>query len=275
MIRLKKEDSWLLLEHAEHARLAGEFARHWKNHLFVPPDPFAHVLDAVSRHDDSWREVDAAPSLTSGGEPAAFSRELVGTYDAFEEIDLEAYLDVRGRATEAAARRDPYAAVLISMHTVNLLTEQADPSGLSPGDQDALEEFVTLQKARQEQLVATLRERDFAEKYLTKEAFRTNFEFLQACDSLSLLVGVDFPEESALRHTHRTRKGDSVRIGYRRVDEGIHCLDPYPLDEDPVTFEFSIRSLPASTTGDPARFREAYSRTEPVVRRVQLQSNRP
>ena len=54
MIRLKDNADWLLLTHKDHATLAGEFARHWKNQDFAPPEPFAHILDAVSRHDDSW-----------------------------------------------------------------------------------------------------------------------------------------------------------------------------------------------------------------------------
>lgn len=81
MIRLEDNDHWLLLGHADHAALAGEFARHWKNARFAPPNPFAHILDAVSRHDDSWKTRDALPELTPGGHPSAFSRELVGTYE--------------------------------------------------------------------------------------------------------------------------------------------------------------------------------------------------
>ena len=151
MIRLEDNDDWLLLTHKDHAALAGEFARHWKNQDFSPPEPFAHILDAVSRHDDSWAVQDATPSLSPEGEPAAFSKELVGTYDAFEDIDLEAYLSVRSIATEDAALRDPYAAVLISMHSVNLLTEQADLSTLNEEELSMHSRFIEGQLQQQHQ----------------------------------------------------------------------------------------------------------------------------
>ncbi|TVP74965.1 MAG: DUF3891 family protein, partial [Puniceicoccaceae bacterium] len=99
MIRIETENDWLLLGHKAHAALAGDFARHWKNQDFLPPDPFCHILDAVARHDDSWEPRDAQPQLTPEGHPSAFSKELVGSYDAFEDIDLADYLAVRAAAT--------------------------------------------------------------------------------------------------------------------------------------------------------------------------------
>jgi hypothetical protein len=134
VIRVKEPGGWMLVGHRDHARFAGELARQWGNAEFAPPEPFADILVAVARHDDAWAERDAAPCLTREGRPSAFSHELVGTYSAFEEIDLADYLAVRGQATEAVAADNPYAAIIVSMHTVNLLTEQADLRGLS--DQD-------------------------------------------------------------------------------------------------------------------------------------------
>src|SRR5579863_7051680 len=122
MIRIETDAGWILVEHREHARLAGRFAARWGNAAFAVPEPRADVLVAVMRHDDAWAERDALPFLTRQGRPSAFSRELVGTYSAFEEIDLADYLAVRGRAAEAVAADNPYAAIIISMHTVDLLT---------------------------------------------------------------------------------------------------------------------------------------------------------
>ena len=63
--------------------------------------------------------------------PSAFSTELVGKYSAFEEIDLADYLAVRDRAVRLIAAEDAYAALLISMHTYNLLNEHADRSTIA------------------------------------------------------------------------------------------------------------------------------------------------
>ena len=258
----------MLLGHADHAALAGAFARHWKNARFVPPDPFAHILDAVSRHDDSWKGRDAVPELTPEGLPSAFSRELVGTYEAFEEIDLPAYLAVRGRATEQAAARDPYSAVLISMHTVNLLTEQADVDSLSPEGQGLLRTFVEGQRIRQKELMEGLADSGTNPEYLTPASLRCGFEFLQACDSFSLLVGVDYPEASALRHRHPFGSDAAEAIRYLPLGNRHYRLDPWPLDESQLVFDIPYRRVPKSALSSLELFRSAFATAE--VESVQI-----
>jgi len=265
MIRIETNSDWLLLPHSDHARLAGQFACHWKNDLFFPPDPFAYVLDAVSHHDDSWDPRDAQPELTPEGHPSAFSKELVGTYDAFEDIDLEDYLGVRGQATERAAQRDPYSAILISMHTVNLLTEQADLSGLSEADREIHSRFIEGQRTRQSELADRLRGTHLA-PFLTEEALQRNFEFLQACDSFSLLVGVEYPEPSQLRHTHPTSDGQRVPVAYTPLGDLRYQLDPWPMDEPELVFKIPYRRVPKSSTSSLEDFRAAYTAARPEIR---------
>lgn len=275
MIRLESNDHWLLLGHADHAALAGQFARHWKNARFTPPDPFAHILDAVSRHDDSWRARDAQPELTPAGHPSAFSRELVGTYEAFEDIDLPAYLGVRGQATEQAAVRDPYSAVLISMHTVNLLTEQADPDTLDALDRALLEEFVQGQRVRQSELLDTLAERGMDAELLTPPALRRGFEFLQACDSFSLLVGVDYPEHSHLRHRHPSGADDAEEIAYLPLGNHRYRLDPWPLDEAELVFDIPYRRVAKRATYSLEAFRQAYAQADVDIVQIHVSGEMP
>jgi hypothetical protein len=97
--------------------------------------------------------------VTKQGKPAAFSSELVGKYSAFEEIDLTAYLAVRREAVQGIAKEDPYAAILISMHTHNLLSDRADRSTIRAEDLPWLDAFLveqlTLQRALRQQLLAS------------------------------------------------------------------------------------------------------------------------
>jgi hypothetical protein len=268
MIRIEKENDWWLLGHADHARLAGEFARHWKNNDFSPPKPFAHILDAVSRHDDSWKDRDACPDLTPEGHPSAFSKELVGSYDAFEDIDLEAYLGVRGQATEQAAVRDPYSAILISMHTVNLLTEQADLESLDDASRKIHSDFIEGQLARQVEIIDALKTQSVFDGYLTEEVLQENFEFLQACDSFSLLVGVDYESESSLRHTHSFRGGDKLAISYIPLGNDKYQLAPWPLDEPELTFYVPYKCVPKSLASSLETFRETYAATPTTYRKI-------
>jgi hypothetical protein len=148
MLRHRTEDGWFLLTHPEHARLAGEFARAWGNGQFRAPFPRADVIEGVTRHDDGWKARDVKPLLTREGRPSAFGVDLVGKYSAFEEIDLADYLGVRGRAMEAVAGENPYAAILISMHTCNLLTARADRTTIRPQDLPLLDDFIARQQQR-------------------------------------------------------------------------------------------------------------------------------
>src|SRR5450631_2248619 len=152
MLRLETETGWRLVTHPDHARLAGAFAERWGNDRFLGPEPRARVLKGIAQHDDGWLGRDAKPQITRQGKPSAFSVELVGKYSAFEEIDLADYLAVRDRAVRLIAAEDAYAAVLISMHTYNLLTEHADRSTIDPVQLPLLDDFLVQQRALQEML---------------------------------------------------------------------------------------------------------------------------
>src|SRR5580692_6210199 len=152
MLRLESETGWWLVTHVDHAQLAGAFAAQWGNDLFVAPEPRTRVLRGIATHDNGWAARDQQPQITRQGKPSAFSVELVGKYSAFEEIDLADYLAVRDRAVRMVADRDPYAALLVSMHTYNLLTARADRSTIQPQQLPVLDAFLTRQLEFQQQL---------------------------------------------------------------------------------------------------------------------------
>jgi len=253
MLRLETEDGWWLVTHPDHAHLAGEFASQWGNALFAPPDPRAHVLRGIYAHDDGWRARDAQPMVTKQGKPAAFSTELVGKYSAFEEIDLTAYLAVRREAVQMMAKEDPYAAILISMHTHNLLSERADRSTIRAEDLPWLDAFLveqmTLQRALREQLLA---EGKLAAEHLSPQALQRHFQLLQACDNLSLLSCVDYGGEATLLHPLALRDGGASEVKVQRVGERGFRLTPYPFAEPKMTFKLRARFVPGKsfTTND-------------------------
>ena len=259
MIRIAQSEGWILVDHRDHARLAGEIARHWGNEAFSHPEPFAHIVTAVSRHDDAWAERDALPCVVVGGKPGGFSRELVGTYSAFEHIDLADYLRVRGRATETVARDDPFAAILVSIHTVNLLTEQTDLDGLGAKERELHGDFIRAQLRRQEELATTFREDAQWNGAVDPPRLRRAFEFLQACDSLSLIVCVRYPERIALRHRHPRTDGELVEIHCEPVDEETFQVAPWPFDAVELNFRVPCRHIAQTTFGGDAELRAAHA----------------
>jgi Protein of unknown function (DUF3891) len=241
MLRLATSDGWWLVTHPDHAHLAGEFAAAWGNSLFASPEPRPHVLRGIYAHDDGWLKRDAAPVITRDGKPAAFSTELVGNYSAFEEIDLEDYLAVRRNAVLAMAEEDAFAAILISMHTHNLLSERADRSTILPAKLPLLDSFLDEQLSLQDELrQRVLKTTAFSLEQLD-DALTENFRLLQATDNLSLLSCVDFDRPATLLHSLRTLHGEAQQVKVERVSERSFQLAPYPLREPVMHFPLRAR----------------------------------
>lgn len=257
MLRLETETGWCLVTHPDHARLAGAFAERWGNEQFLPPEPRAHVLRGIACHDDGWAQRDAAPQITRQGKPSAFSVELVGKYSAFEEIDLADYLAVRDRAVRLIATEDAYAAILISMHTYNLLTAHADRSTIAPAQLPLLDQFLLDQKALQEslrqQVAADAR---FSPEQASEDAILDHFRLLQATDNLSLLTCVDFRQPAHLLHPLPLRDGGHARVQVRSAGARHFVLDPYPFSEPSLTFEFPAREVEGKSFSSSAELQQ-------------------
>jgi hypothetical protein len=266
MLRRAENGGWRLVTHPDHAALAGDFAEAWGNDLFARPEPRVDVLEGIYCHDDGWRERDAAPQITRERRPSAFSTELVGKYSAFEEIDMADYLAVRGRALEIIASRNPYAAVIISMHTCDLLSARADRSTIKPVDLPVLDAFIADQRRIQDGLKKALAAGGkYRPEDLTEAAWLGHFRLLQACDNLSLLTCVDFPRPSTLLHRLATRGGGGQEVNVQQRAPGVFRLDPFPFRGERLTFEYPYRFVAGEFFETPADLQKAFA-AAPVAR---------
>lgn len=260
MIRAETDTGWVLIRHPDHAFLAGQFAEAWGNADFPRPAPFDRLCFAVAHHDDGWMARDAAPVLTPDGKPEGFTKALVGAYSAFEEIDLPAYLAVRGEATRAAAALDPLAGVLISMHTVNLLSEQADLATIRPEHRAAHAEFLAGQRAWQAETAA-------------REGFSTamlqrGFEFLQCCDNLSLIACAGLDKVATLRHAQADAAGGRKELVCTPVEPGTWRVAPWPFAAERLEFDLPYRVLGQKTFADVEEYRAVCAAAETRSTRV-------
>ena len=244
MLRLETETGWWLVTHPDHAHLAGAFAEQWGNAIFAPPEPRKQVLNGIHAHDDGWVARDAQPQITRQGKPSAFSSELVGKYSAFEEIDLNDYLTVREQAVGMMAAGDPYAAILISMHTYNLLTERADRSTIDPIQLPLLDTFLERQRSLQRELQTKVRESgDFTAEETSADRLLENFRLLQATDNLSLLTCVDHTGPATLLHPLPLCDGGTSEVRVERLGKRHFRLDPYPFAQPVAAFHYPARHV--------------------------------
>jgi hypothetical protein len=244
---------------ARHARLAGAVAAYWGNDLFVTPEPRTNVLVGINSHDDGWAFRDASPSITRQGKPSAFSVELVGKYSAFEEIDLQDYLNVRERAVAEVATKDAYAALLVSKHTYNLLTARADRETIALEQLPLLDAFLYRQLVLQSDLFATIRSNPFFTGADTSDAtVEDNFRLLQACDNMSLLACVNFAAPATLLHPLLTRTGPK-EIAVTPLGDRAFRLTPWPLNQERITIEFPGRHVTGKAFASSSELAEAFA----------------
>src|ERR1700738_3407545 len=259
MLRLETETGWWLVTHPDHARLAGAFAERWGNDRFLPPEPREHVLHGIARHDDGGAGRAASPQITRQGKPSAFSVELVGKYSGFEEIDVADYLAVRDSAVREIAAQDPYAALLISMHTYNLLHERSDRSTIAPAQLPLLDQFLEQQKKFQDSLrVQIASDSSFTLDQASDAAIFDHFRLLQASDYLSLLTCVDFRQPAHLLHPLPLRDGGHIAVQVRAIAPRHFVLDPYPFPEGSLTFQFPARHVKGKNFSEAAELQREF-----------------
>lgn len=259
MLRAESETGWWLITHQDHARLAGDFARAWGNAKFRRPEPRSRVLKGIACHDDGWVARDEHPSITRQGKPSAFSTELVGKYSAFEEIDLEQYLAVRDRAVRIIAGEDPYAAILISMHTTNLLTAHADRSTIAPEGLVLLDAFVERQREYQGELhLAIVADKSLTAVDTSEQTILEHFRLLQACDNLSLLACVAFSSPADLLHPLPVNNGGTAEVSVLPLVPRRFQLAPWPFAQPELSFAFPARHVTGKLFADSQSLEAAF-----------------
>jgi hypothetical protein len=217
-------------------------------------------LRGIHSHDDGWAARDQQPQMTRQGKPSAFSVELVGKYSAFEEIDLADYLAVRERAVRMVAEADAYAALLVSMHTYNLLTARADRSTIQPQQLPLLDAFLARQLEFQQQLQDRL-----ATDGTSAARVEDHFRLLQAMDNLSLLSCVDFQKPASLLHQLSQRDGSETGVAVEPLGERYFRLAPYPFVASPLVFNLPARHVEGKLFTSAEELQSKFNQAAPAL----------
>jgi hypothetical protein len=184
----------------------------------------------------------------------------VGKYSAFEEIDLQDYLVVRDRAVRMLAEEDPYAGLLVSMHTYNLLTERADRSTMTPGNLLMLDAFLYRQRSYQSELDAKIAtDPSLSREEKSGERIVEHFRLLQACDNLSLLACVAFSTPSHLLHPLPLTDGTTKEVRVTPIAARHFRLSPWPFVEKELTFYLPARHVKGTTFRSSEELEEAFA----------------
>jgi hypothetical protein len=243
----------VLISQHDHSRLSGEMARKVGNALFAPPSPFETVVHAIAEHDCGWVEEDKRPAIDLRGQPThVFEADVLTSMSAWE------------KSVERVAAHDPYAGLLVSLHTMALANHAAARQP-EPEDEFArqrvfrIRRFVHRQIEVQEQLRGRLDMRTdlplrggLAEqgRAAEEDLLRTNFFLLEFMDqvSLNLCFGRLVFQRVEMLYPRAGEGPLSARIG-GDADRGM-TLNPWPFNSPHLELEVPARRIPAGPYRD-------------------------
>jgi hypothetical protein len=241
MIVQRRDGGLLLIRQTDHAALSGVLAEHWGGGPFARPQPRAAVLLAAARHDDGWREWEAAPRVNPATRrPYNFTEMPAGEHLPF-------YL----RGIDAIVRDDPYAGLLVSMHLSGLYRKRygLDPGlgleRLPPDVRPLVEDFLRRLDEQQKQLRERLRHDSRVPAEAVADcAVWTNYRLLQVYDLFSLYFCMAPPREYELRHVPVNGTTPDTDLRLRPAGGNALTVNPYPFGTAPLGAAVTARVIP-------------------------------
>jgi len=265
MIRREADGDFLLITQKDHATAAGELAAHFGNAKFTAPMPREPLLTAVSMHDQGWPLHDDEPTLNDRGLPL----------DVFETPRSIA-LRVWAESAERAALVDPYAGLLVSLHSLSL-SISATPAPADKAekfdvrkmqDQFAVNKFQHREIERQEQIRIALGfnthlplKHGLADAHASPEDDRIRFDFrlLQAMDLISLCMCSSKLPQGETNEVLKSPASEPVKLRLRRRPDGVLHVDPWPFDLPRIELSVRARRVAGRKFSSVGEFRSVYS----------------
>jgi hypothetical protein len=232
----------IAITQSAHALMAFQIAEHWGNRSTPRPLARPEVLAAVMLHDGGWDRSDEHPRLARDGHVLAFT--------AIPDVERE---EVWRSSVERTRLLGRYVAFLASCHASHLA------GALSRSAHSA---FLAAEKARRDELQASLEADARYSSLLTTRAGEVNASIVRICDALAvhLAIGTRGAVKVAALPT---RRGSSPLRMY--CEEGrVARLDPWPLVGRSLDVTADGRALPRERFADEASLLEAWADAEEI-----------
>ncbi|HWI64098.1 MAG TPA: DUF3891 family protein [Symbiobacteriaceae bacterium] len=246
-----------LINQADHAQVAGQFAECWGHGAFRAPDPLEPVRLATAIHDAGWQEWDEQPRLRP---------ETQRPYD-FIHIPSDDHVDIYERSVNAALDGHPYAGLLVSMHGTGFYKKRyghmpkLEFREVLPHLQCVVDGFLDRQKRLQEELIALL-EPDM-------DVLWTHYRWLQGWDALAVYLGLDDPQDRrtySLGVMPHYPGGPEEELFLTGVAAGLYTVSSWPFHCRQIDVILPVRYVADRPYSSQEEFLEAFGAapTEPL-----------
>ena len=221
MIRRPFKQGWLLIRQPEHAVFSGALASHWGNEEFASPEPRSSLLTAAAEHDTGWEEWEHHLGLNQDGEPLNFS-----------EMEVAQHLGIWRRSVAGMTGKDPYAALLISLHATGLYRGGLEEN--TPKDRHLVEAFLTEQRNTQDRIRQTLWTDPVYGPSVQETTLMHNSRLLHVWDWISLLLCCGEPEAQVIGAAPGGSVEHRIDLSLQPRNELTLAIKPYPFGESPL-----------------------------------------
>jgi hypothetical protein len=252
ILREADAEHWILISQIEHARLAGELARHWRDFAFGDLEPREELLSAIAHHDDGWENWDRQPGVADG-KPISFLEMPLGEATAIWRASIA-----------RCAEFGPAAGYVVAGHFCALLERFASAKADSPGKRSLADAFLTTYRRRMTNWLAELPQRE-------RVALETHgVAVLQMFDAISLWLCCAERVEGKTQEFHLPG-GGSLQLVPMAARQFV-VID-WPLATDGLTLSVRGRQIPRIEYHNEAELAEAPS--QPVQLDFELLSEGP
>jgi hypothetical protein len=246
------EGKLLVVRQPDHGDQTGLFAADWGNEDVAPLTEHRRAAALAARHhDDGWAVWERRPSIDPAtGHPVHF-------YDLSPIEHIPAYR----AGVDRAARYDPWAGLLVSMHAAGLyndrygtyrLTELGEQS-MTAAEQAVVTEFLAEMARFQQELLDAVRGHPTPEPASDDPAVRHQYLLLQVWDRLSLQFAFRHAADGEIAPLPLAGDGPGALV-CRSAGSFALTLDPYPFATDTAVFPVVGYLVPDRAYPDPEDF---------------------
>ena len=208
MIVVKKEDTFLMFEQHEHAKVSGLMASYWSDELFFGKGMKEEAVYAISQHDRAWIPLDERPKWNEEKESP----------HSFMDHPLEDKIAAYERGVDEIEKESGYAALLCSIHFTAFLDKNTD--------NPIITQYISREIDRQTRLIKKY------DKSVTEKELNFHIDLLRFCDSLSLYICLNEPG------IPKFKENNMFINGFPQIFEGIgEAMNAYWIGEEFVSVE--------------------------------------
>jgi hypothetical protein len=248
----------IVITQPAHAWLSGQLARAWGNDQFGAVAPREEVCLGAEQHDVGHTAWERAPTLNP----------QTGLPFSFFELPRHEHVRLWSGAARMVLPQGRYAALLVSLHGTGLY-EHYDAATESPENAEIVQDYLTQERAFQEEILTSLRADSHYRPYAAEEVVARNRRLLQIWDALSLALCFGGWRTRSVPQVPAATGTTTLILHAHDADPTRILVVPWPFQGEHVTLVYEGRRLP-ETFSTESLMREALNRARWVTLQISL-----